>query len=317
MPTTRVVAAPEPHTLPQRRRVLGHWLSLAMAGLAGAPDTALAASLPDVPAGPGSSSARTHLRESALAHGLAAWRQHHDLNASFSSAWVPGSGWLATDAGGAAAAADAAQLRLLPAAGLLAVRHGQLGTGPWVLRRQARFGHAASYDTPGQASPGAPAEDPQMALVADALGLLLLGPVAVFDRATAVNWGPPETLDGRRCDQLVLTVAPGLGLVPESQMALFIDREVGWLRRLRWSGEGPGAGWRGLAELDFFDHFKLQGMVWPRRFQSPSRWWLPGAQPQTGWLTGLDLDRGYGAEALEGDRWTGEAAAPARPLPPA
>ena len=315
MPTTRVVAVPEHRTLPQRRRVLGHWLGLAMAGLTGAPDTVLAARLPDVPAGPGSSSARTRLLESALAHGLAAWRQHHDLNATFSSAWSPASGWLADEAGDAAATAKAAHLRLLPAAGLLAVRHGQPGSGPWLLRRQAQFGHAESADTPGPAAAGALAGDPQAALMADALGLLLLGPVAVFNRATAVNWGPPDTLDGRRCDQLVLTVAPGLGLAPESHMALFVDRDVGWLRRLRWSGEAPGAGWRGLAELDFFDHFSLQGMVWPRRFQLPARWWLPGASPQTAWLTGLDLDRGYGTEALAGDHWTGDAAAPARPLP--
>ena len=255
-----------------------------------------------------------------MSHGLAAWRQQHDLNASFSGAWSPASGWSAAGPGGAEAAAEAAQLRLLPAVDLLALRHGHGADRAWVLRRQAGFGQAASADKPAAlavAAQAGPTDEPQAALSADALCLLLLGPLALLDRATAVNWGPPETLNGQRCDQLVLTVAPGLGLAPESRMALFIDRELGWLRRLRWASDDSGAGWRGLAEVDFFDHFSLQGMIWPRRFQSPSRWWLPGGQPQTGRLTGVDLARGYGAESLEGGRWTGAAVAPARPLPPA
>lgn len=258
-----------------------------------------------------------------MAHGLAAWRQHRDLNASFSRAWSPASGWSTAGRGGVKppsqaavdVASEATDLRLLPVEDLLVVRLGSAGSRRPVLRRAAGFGRAASVDKPAAVYPAAPPEDPLSVLSADAMCLLLLGPLALLDRASTVNWGPPDTLDERRCDQLVLTVTPGLGLAPESRMALFIDREAGWLRRLRWAGDGGDTSWRGLAEVDFFDHLSLQGMVWPRRFQSPPRWWLPGAAPQTGRLTGLDLDRGYGAEALTGERWTGAAAAPARPLP--
>ena len=313
MPETRIVAIPEPSRLPRRRRMLSHLLALSLAGLAAAPGIARATGLPEVPAGPGSSSARAHLLDSATAHGLLAWRQRRDINASFSSAWAPASGWSAAESGAAAAV----QMRLLVQADLLAVRQGRDSASLGLLRRQAGFGPAASVGPAVPAPQAASADNTLAVLSADALCLFLLGPLAVLDRTTAVNWGPPDTLDGRRCDQLVLTVAPGLGLASESRMALFIDRDVGWLRRLRWAGDNPGAGWLGLAEVDFFDHFSLHGMVWPRRFQSPSRWWLPGARPQTGRLTGLDLDRGYSADALAGERWTGEAAAPAHPLPPA
>ena len=318
MPETRVVAVPEPRTLRRRRRVLSHLLALPLACLTAAP-AARAAGLPDVPAGPGSPSARARLRESALAHGLDAWGQHHDLNASFSHTWSPASGWAAADADAEAGAA--VQLRWLPGAGLLALSQG-LGRDPstatpLLLQRQARAGAAGPAAQPGLLPPPAQADAAPAALSADALWLLLLGPIAVLDRATAVNWGPPETLDGRRCDQLVLTLTPGLGLARESRMALFIDRDQGWLRRLRWAGDAPQADWWGVAEVDFFDHFSLQGMVWPRRFESPSRWWLLGAPAQQGRLTGLDLDRGYPAQALVGPRWTAEAAAPAKPLPPA
>ena len=313
MPDTRTVAVPTPSRLPRRRRMLSHLLALPIAGLAAAPGLAWASGLPEVPAGPGSSSAIAHLRDSAMAHGWSAWRQCRDINASFSGAWSPASGWPAAEPGDAVAV----QLRWLAPADLLAVRQGRDSASLGLLRPQAGLGPAASAATPMSPLQAAPADDPLAVLTADALCLLLLGPLAVLDRTTAVNWGPPDTLDGRRCDQLVLTVAPGLGLASESRMALFIDRDVGWLRRLRWAGDNPGAGWRGLAEVDFFDHFSLHGMVWPRRFQSPSRWWLPGARPQTAHLTGLDLDRGYSADALAGERWTGEAAAPAHPLPPA
>ena len=313
MPDTRNVAVPAPSSLTPRRRMLSHLLALPLAGLAVAPGLAWASGLPVVPAGPGSSSAIAHLRDSATAHGLAAWRQCRDINASFSGAWSPASGWPGAEPGDAVAV----QLRWLAPADLLAVRQGQDSASRALLRPLAGLRPAASSATPVPPPMAALADDALAVLSADALCLLLLGPLAVLDRTTAVNWGPPDTLDGRRCDQLVLTVAPGLGLAPESRMALFIDRDVGWLRRLTWAGENPGAGWRGLAEVDFFDHFSLHGMVWPRRFQSPSRWWWPGARPQTGRLTGLDLDRGYSADALAVERWTGSAATPARALPPA
>ena len=282
---------PSGNRLFDRRLLLQRCLAVSLATLA-AHDSA-AASLPEMPGAaddPGSPSARNRLAESATAHGLAAWRDLHDINASFGSAWWPTSGWLPPPADGF----DGVQLRLLPGAGLAAVQ-------------------------PGLAAPPA-----------DGLRLLLLGPLAVHGTASTVNWGPPETLDDRRCDQLLLTVRPGLGPATRSRMALFIDRDVGLLRRLRFTPDvpdvpdapvqpdAPGAWWRTLsnrsAEVDFFDHITLHGVVWPRRFLSPSRGFWPGGKPQVVMLTGLDVNRGYGAEAISGERWGDEAAVPARAL---
>ena len=317
MPETHVVAITEASTLPHRRRAMRRLLVLPMACFAATPGTAAAAGLPEFPTGPGSSSALARLQESATAHGLAAWRGLHDVNASFDRVWSPAMGWRAVAAPGA----EAVQLRLLPSAGLAALRqttetglqHSQLRLGLTGLSAVAA-GEQARTDT-------APLSGPSLAAAAAlntvGLHLLLLGPLAVHDLVTAVHWAQPETLDGRRCDQLLLSLTPGLGLMASSRMALFVDRDVGLLRRLRLVAAGTAGNWRGQIEVDFLDHFRLQGVVWPRRFQSPSRWPLPGAQPQTAWLTGLDLDRGYGAAALQGDRWSGDAAAPARALPPA
>lgn len=268
------------HPLPRR-----FLLATPLAWLAGlsTPNNSRAASLPEVPDGPGSSSARARLHESAQSHGLAAWPGLRDINASFSAAWSTAAGWLPPTADAAQAdgvqadATQAVQLRLLPGAGLAAVR-------------------------PAAAQP------------ADALRLLLLGPLALQGHSGAVNWGPPETLDDRRCDQLLLTPSASLGLAAPPRIALFIDRDIGLLRRLRVELDGPGRFWGRVAEVDFFDHRVLYGVTWPTRFAAPTRGLWPLARPQTAVLTGLDVNRGYGAEAISTEPWGPAAAAAARLL---
>ena len=273
---------PSHHPAPHRRHLLrlaGTWPLVALAGCA--------SPWPEVPAGPGSSSARNRLHDAANAHGLVAWRGLRDINARFSSVWplLPG------------AAAGPLELRLLP-------------------------GMARSM--PALATTLAPASAPAPGLlvearhlIADAHRLLLLGPLTVVDQASVVNWGPPETLDGQRCDQLHLDLAPGLGGGAPAKLSLYIDRQRGWLRRLRVSLPSPAgqAGPVPVAEVDFFEHLLLHGVLWPRRFQAPAGGLLRGAAPQPWWLTGLDVNRGYAVDTLAGASFSGAAAAPARNLP--
>ena len=229
---------------------------------------------PAVPAGPGSSSARNRLVEAAAAHGAAAWRELQDITARFSSAGPALAG----------PATGALELRLLP--GL------------------ARSAPAPATDLLGH----------HHRQLADAHRLLLLGPLAVVDQASVVNWGPPETLDGQRCDQLHLALAPGLGGGAPDKLSLYIDRERGLMRRLRLSLQAV-AGQAAIAEVDCWDHLLLHGVLWPRRFQAPAGGLLPGAAPQPWRLSGLDVNRGYGADALAGAAFRGAAAAPAHALP--
>ena len=176
-----------------RRQLLRRSLALPLAPLLlGSAATSRGASLPDVPDGPGSSSARDRLAESAAAHGLAAWLGLHDINAGFSQLWLPASGWRPASAD----AAGSVQLRLLPASGVAALQPAAAGS-------------------------------------AEAMRLLLLGPLAVHGIAGAVNWGPPDTLDDRRCDQLLLAWPGAAGAGAGNRLALFIDRDEGLLRRLR------------------------------------------------------------------------------------
>lgn len=295
-----------------RRRWLQRALAWPLASL-----TACASShWPKVPAGPGSSSARSRLQESANAHGLAAWRGLADINVSFSGEWrslVKQPQSVRVDAGFRASS----QERLLPGAGLLAQDHrGQAGHKQ-VLRRQGTLGGPASGEVTvwlnGTVSADRDVRD-AAALVADGYHLFLAGPMAVAGFAGPVNWGPPETLDNRRCDQLLLDRVPGLGFSASDRLALFIDRDLGLLRRLRFSLDGLRGSVGAVAEVDFLEHLSQHGVWWPRRFAERLRLPMPDLPVHDWRLTGLDVNRGYGAEAVSGAQFTGAAAAPARAL---
>lgn len=235
-----------------------------------------ASTWPEVPAGSGSSSARARLREAADAHGLPGWRQLRDVNLGFDHLPWPAAHGL--QRGGPA------QMRLLP-------------------------GRA---DAALQVAPGDPGGTP---LAASLHRLLLLGPLALADFDGVVNWAEPVTLDGRRCDHLHLPLAPGLGGMVADRLSLFIDRDQLWLRRLQVSLSGLDRA--AIATIDLAGHRQLHSVVWPLRFATVGGSALPGSPRPLAWqVTGLDVDRGYPADALRAWPWAGRAAAPAQPLPP-
>ena len=77
------------------------------------------------------------------------------------------------------------------------------------------------------------------------------------------------------------------------------------------SGEKVLPGTRGaVAEVNTFDHQRRFGVLWPMRsyeevvhqIRLPAHDWF---------VTGLDVNRGYGPQALQGPQFSGRAAAPA------
>lgn len=304
----------------RRRRLLGQALTLMpWAALAGC-----ASPWPPVPAGTGSSSARQRLRDSADAHGAAAWATLNDVNLA-----VDGLG--ASPIGLAGGLAGRAQVRWLPAAGVMALRSANA----------ADAADAANAAAPADAGGSAhrltlwrrwgpdpalrawrntvPVTDPATlaaaAHQADLLRLLWLGPVAVADHPGVVNWAEPETLDGRRCDHLHLTDLPGPDGAAPSRLSLFIDREQGWLRRLRRSvHDRIAAG--GMVQIDLAEQHRRHGVLWPLSCRVTQPQAALRAAPVAWRLTGLDVDRGVRPDQIAGPAWSGVAAAPARPLAP-
>lgn len=265
IPTRPDAAAP----LAPRRRLLLAWPLAALTGCA--------APWPAVPAGPGSTSARARLRESADAHGLAGWRALRDVNLGFDHLPWPAARGL--QPGGAA------QMRLRPSDG------------------------AAALHADGQAPGATP-------LATSLHRLLLLGPLALADFDGLVNWAEPVTLEGRRCDHLHLPLAPGQGGMVADRLSLFIDRDQLWLRRLQVSMTALDrnaiatvdlAGHRQLHGVLWPLRFATAG----------GSGLVGAAPPLAWALTGLDVNRGYPPEALQSWPWAGSAAAPALPLPAA
>ena len=291
-----------------RRHLLG---ALTLPWLVGGCSTPL-------PLGPqpaGSADAAARLRDSAQAHGLDAYRALTDINISYSGEWRPLVNRIqpeVVDEG----FRGSSQERLMPRAGVVAQAYtGPLGRKQVVWRRGRGTADAlgeVSVWFNGARSTDAAAQN-AAALVAEGYGLFLLGPLWLADRGLRMQMGGTERVDGRTCDVVDVWLAPGLGRVATDRVALCIDRSDGLARRVRFTLEGF-AGTRGaVAEVDTFEHERRFGVVWPMR--SFERIVHPIALPAHDWrITGLDVNRGYAASALDGPAFAGAAAAPAQPI---
>ena len=292
-----------------RRRLLALAAAVPAFGLTGC-STPLPLNLPGAPAS--DPAAERLLQGSAEVHGLAAYRQLKDINVRYDGAWRPlidriqpvvvdkgFRGW--------------SEERLLPQAGVVA----QAYTGPagrkqvWWQRGQGSTGSVGEVAVwfNGQASASADVQAAS-ALVAECYGLFLLGPLWLVGQGHAVQMGGKERVDGRPCRVVQVWKRPGLGRVALDRVAVCIDAEQGITRRVRFTLEGFANTQGAVAETDTFEHTPRFGVLWPMR--SYEEVVHPLRVPAHDWhITGLDVNRGYEADALRGARFSGAAAAAA------
>lgn len=260
------------------------------------------------------SAAARLLRASAQVHGLDAYQRLRDISVAYDGRWRPLIHRVqpeVVDIGFRGASEE----RILPAAGVVAQRY----RGPSGIKQVWwQRGSAAGAD--GQVTVWNNAQQrteagylSASALVAEAYGLFLLGPLWLAGRPLPAAMAGTERVHGRFCDVVQVDLQPGLGLVARDRLALCIDRDDGICRRLRFTLEGY-AGTRGaVAEVDTFEHARHFGVLWPMR--SYEEVVHPIRLPAHDWyITGLDVDRGFTAESLQGPAFTGLAAAPATPV---
>ncbi len=273
-----------------------------------------------LPLGPkpaGDADAAARLRDSAQAHGLDAYKTLTDINVSYSGEWRPLVGRIqpeVVDQG----FRGSSQERLMPQAGVVAQAYtGPMGRKQVAWRRGDRnsraddlgevavwFNGVRSADTAAQNA---------AALVAEGYGLFLLGPLWLDDRGLRMRMGGTELVDGRACDVVDVWLSPGLGRVATDRVSICIDRVDGLVHRMRFTLEGFVNTQGAVAEVDTFDHERRFGVVWPMR--SYERIVHPISLPAHDWrITGLDVNRGYGAKELSGNSFSGAAVAPAKPL---
>ena len=321
MPTT-VIAPPsqqararDAETLIARRRLLAAGAALPALGLVGC-STPLPLARPEAVAH--DPAAERLLQQSADEHGWAAYLGLGDINVRYEGAWRPLIDRVqpvVVDKGFRGASEE----RLMPQAGVVA----QAFTGPagskhvWWQRGKASEGALAS---PGQVAVwfnGQPntqaAADAAAALVAEAYGLFLLGPLWLAGQGHAMQMGGKARVDGRACQVVQVWKRPGLGRVALDRVAVYIDAERGITRRVQFTLEGFANTQGAVAEVDTFEHQRRFGVLWPMR--SYEEVVHPIRLPAHDWrIAGLDVNRGYEPAALKGPRFSGAAAVPAAPL---
>jgi hypothetical protein len=269
--------------------------------------------------------AAQRLQQSARVHGLAAYRNITDINIAYDGQWRPlinGIQPEVVDAG----FRGSSQERLLPGLGL----NSQLYSGPKGRKFVAWQRASGSANDAGKVAVwfnGEPSSNNAMltaaALVAEIYGLFLLAPLWLMDQKTgelasrvlALQMGRTENVDGRLCDVVRAWLTPGWGQSSLDRVDLCIARDDHVTLRTRFTLEGFAGTQGAVAETDNYEHQMRHGVLWPMR--SFERVIHPIALPAHDWtITGLDINRGYAAQAISGPEFSGAAAAPASPVQP-
>lgn len=260
--------------------------------------------------------ASKRLRESADAHGLAAYRAIDDVSVGYTGQWRPLIGRIQPDVVDAAYRGSSEE-RLIPRLGLVAQDYSGPAGRKLVSWRQSRdssrAGDIAVWRN-GAAEANQAALD-AAALVAECYNLFLLGPLWLIDRGSEASSSGTEHVSGRLCDVVDVWVRPGFGRVGADRVSIYIDRVDHVARRFRFTLEGTANTRGAVAETDTFDHQRIAGVLWPMR--SYERVVHPLRLPAHDWhVTGLDVNRGLKASELAGPVLSGAAAAPAAALRP-
>jgi len=263
--------------------------------------------LPDEPGE--QATARALLEASAQAHGGSAWAKIRDISVSYSGEWYGLVTKIQPVLIDPAFRQTSEERILIAEPPLVGQRHTAAGGHKQVFRSADRVS-VAYNDKPSEL----PDVKAAAALVADAYRMFLTGPFHFLSGNSHLALGEPESVDGRECDTVIALRRPGHGFSEEDRYMLFIDRENRLLRRVRFTMEGLDSTKGAIAEVDFFDHREIAGIVWPTRFYERLRKPIPNLPVHDWRMTGLDVNRGMKAEELSGPIFTGHASAPARAL---
>jgi hypothetical protein len=259
---------------------------------------------------PGETAAgRAILQASAEAHGLAAWRQLRDVSVAYEGEWYGVVSRLQPTLIDAAYRQGSEERLLLADAPVVGQSHRGPGGQKQVLRTDAEV--QVVYD-------GLPAADAEVrdaaALVADGYRLFITGPFYFLSGNVHLERIDDTWVNGHHCDILLAVRRPGLGFATEERFLLYIDREQRWLRRVRFTLDGLASTQGAVAEVDFFDHRRIAGVIWPTRFYERLKKPIPNLPVHDWRLIGLDVDRGMTADELAVPGFAGRAAVPARRL---
>jgi hypothetical protein len=195
--------------------------------------------------------------------------------------------------------------RYRPRDGLYAVTH----TGPEGSKHvvRSRDGLVVSYNGVRET---VPAKLRATAMTNDAFRMFHFGPSFFLDRAS--GWVRLADADekGRAYYRLRATVRPGFGESKEDDVLLWVDRETSRLFRIHMSLNGFETTVGAHVDTTFLEYRDIAGYLLPVRFHERVRGPLR-IDAHTWWTTGIDTDRGWRDEDVNGTAFGGAAAIPA------
>ena len=152
------------------------------------------------------------------------------------------------------------------------------------------------------------------AAVVDAYAMFLTGPFYLMETDAKVVMAEPAQVDGHVCDQILAILKPGFGISTEDRVLVAIDRKTRLVRRLRFSFEALESTRGVVADVLLRDHKKMNGVVWPTRFEEILQRPFPLLVHR--WhLTGFEGNCDMLVDDLKVPLFNDRAARPARPLP--
>ena len=253
--------------------------------------------------------ARALLQQSAEAHGLRAFREITDISVAYAGDWYGLVGKIQPTLVDPDFRQKSQERIIIKPAPVVA----QLHTGPKGSKRVFRTSDATQVHYNEVADTRADVVD-AAALVADGYRMFLTGPFYFLDGNISLTTVGGESVNGRPCQTLLAIRRPGHGNAAEDRYLLFIDSENHYLRRVRFSMEGLESTRGAIAEVDFFDHQTIAGVVWPTRFYERLIKPIPNLPVHDWRLTGLDVNRGLSVADVIGGVFSSKAALPARAI---
>lgn len=253
--------------------------------------------------------ARALLQQSAEAHGLAAFREITDINVAYEGEWYGLVGRIQPTLVDPDFRQGSQERIILKPAPVVA----QLHTGPKGNKQVLRTAESITVHYNDQADARADVLA-AAALVADGYRMFLTGPFYFLEGNTSLSVVGSETVHGRPSHVLLSVRRPGHGNSAEDRYLLFIDHENLRLQRLRFTMDGLESTRGAIAEVDFFDHQTIAGIVWPTRFYERLIKPIPNLPVHDWRLTGLDMNRGLSAADISGRQFSSSAALPAEAL---
>ena len=204
----------------------------------------------------------------------------------------------------------ASEERYRPSEGLYAVRY----TGPQGVKHtvSSAAGLSLAYNGLHEADP---VKRRATALTHDTFRMFHFGPSYFLDRTAAMLRLSDAVEGGQPYHRLLLTLRPGFGESAEDQAVLWIHPKTFRWFRVHQTLNGFESTQGAHVDTTFLEYRRMGGFLFPVRFLERVRGPLQ-IDAHRWQVTGIDLDRGWVAGDVAGDRFTGAAEAPATPLTP-